>query len=140
MKKGSLLISLICLNYCLFAQQNSTDSSQQFLFIVRYKSNMKTTDTDKLKSNARHWGVYIKELAQSGKLISGFRPGTDGRTISGLNKVSTNTAYIKDGEEIGSIFLIKAANMEEAKSIARRCPVYEFDGNVEIRPVINTAN
>ena len=140
MKKVFLLISLICIHYFLFAQQSPADSSRQFLLIVRYKSAVKTPDADKLKSNSQHWGTFIGELARSGKLVSGFRTGTDGRTISGSTKVSRDTAYIRDGEEIGSVLLIKAANMEEAASIAQKCPVYEFEGSIEIRPIINTAN
>jgi hypothetical protein len=39
-----------------------------------------------------------------------------------------------------SIFVIKAANPEEATAIANKCPIYEMDDSVEIRPIINTTN
>jgi hypothetical protein len=134
MKIAFLLIILVNANHSLFAQSKN-DSSQEYLLIVRYKTAMKTPDADMLKSISQHWGTFISELAQSGKLVNGFRPATEGRTITGSAKTSTNEPYIKDGEEISSIFLIKAANIDEASTIARKCPIYEMDGSVEIRPL-----
>lgn len=93
-----------------------------------------------LKSYNQHWGAFISELARSGKLVTGLRPSTDGRTITGSAKTLNNAAYSKNGEEISSIFVIKAANLDEASSIAKKCPIYEMDGSVEIRPIINVAN
>ncbi len=140
MKKGFFLISLICTTHCLFAQKNSADSAREFLLIVRYKSDMKMPDPDMLKSIAQRWGTFIGELSRSGKLITGLRPSTDGRTITGSAKKLNNAAYTRDGEEISSIFVIRAANLDEASSLAQKCPIYEMDGSVEIRPIINATN
>ncbi|HMH31538.1 MAG TPA: YciI family protein [Puia sp.] len=140
MKKGFFLIFLICATHCLFAQRNPGDSTREFLLIVRYKSGMKVPDADMLKSNTQHWGVFIGELARSGKLVTGLRPAADGRTISGSARTLNNAAYSKNGEEVSSIFVIKAANMDEASSIAQKCPIYEMDGSVEIRSITNTTN
>ena len=97
-------------------------------------------DADMTKSYIQHWDAFIGGLAQSGKLVTGLRPSTDGRTIMGPAKTSKNAAYTKDGEEISSIFVIRAANLDEASSIAQKCPIFEMDGSVEIRPVINATN
>lgn len=140
MKKEFLILSLIFASQSLFAQKNLADSSQLFLLIIRYKTNLKAADADKLKSNIRHWGVFIGELAQTGKLVTGYRPATTGRTITGSMKTSSNSAFNQAGEEISSIFVIKAASIDEASAVAQKCPIYEMDGSVEIRPVNNTTN
>jgi hypothetical protein len=140
MKKGFFLISLICATHCLFAQSDTSDSAGKFLLIVRYNSGAKMPDADVLKSYTQHWGAFIGELARSGKLITGLRPSTDGRTIMGSAKTLNNAAYFKDGEEVSSIFVIRAANLDEASSIAQKCPIYEMDGSVEIRPIVNITN
>lgn len=140
MKKGFFLIALIFSAHCLFAQKNPTDSLRNFLLIIRYKSDTNKPDTEKLKSNIQHWDVFIGELAQNGKLVNGYRPAAEGRTITGSAKTLKNAAYTKDGEEISSLFIIKASTLDEASIIAQKCPVYEMEGSVEIRPIVNTTN
>lgn len=78
-------------------------------------------------------------LAKSGDLVGGYRPASEGLTISGTEKSLKSSAYISDGELVSSILIIKAENMDAAKAIADKCPVYEFNGSVEVRPVMNTA-
>jgi hypothetical protein len=142
MKKLLLIATFACISSCLFAHgtRNICDSTQQFLLIIRYKPNMPKSSADALKANTQRWGQFIGQLAQSGKLVTGFRPGTHGKTFSGNAKTATDGVYAGDKEVVSSIFVIKAANMEEASDIAKKCPIYEFDGSVEIRPVIDAAN
>ena len=136
MKKFYLIAAFACISDFLFAQANSGDSAQQFLLIIRYKPNLPAPSAEALKANGQHWGQFIGQLAQSGKLIAGFRPGTDGKTISGNSQTMKDGVYAGDKEVVSSIFVIKAASLEEASAIAKNCPIYEFDGSVEIRSII----
>ena len=140
MKRIFLLSAFIFFNRNAFAQENTKVPAKQFLLIVRYKSDMKTPDSRELQLNGQHWGAYLKELSQSGKLISGFRPSSEGMTITGTSKTVKSGVYDKSNEIVSSVLVIKAADTGEAESIAQKCPIYEFDGSVEIRPVMNTAN
>ena len=135
MKKLLFIAALACISTAVFAQGNTADSTQQFLLIIRYKSNMAVPSSEAMKTIGQHWGQFIGELAQSGKLVTGYRPGTGGKTISGNAKTTTDSVYAADNEVVSSIFVIKAANLEEATAIAQKCPIYEMDGSVEIRPI-----
>lgn len=33
--------------------------------------------------------------------------------------------------------IVQAASLDEAAEIARGCPIFEYDGSVEVRPVID---
>jgi hypothetical protein len=153
MKQLFLIAALACISTGLFAHANSghtrntksashpsapADSTQQFLLIIRYKSNMAAPSPEAMKTMGQHWGQFISELAQTGKLVTGYRPDIGGKTISGNAKTATDAVYAADNEVVSSIFVIKAANLEEATAIAKKCPIYEMDGSVEIRPLINT--
>jgi len=140
MKRIYLLAALACLGCDVFAQQKTGDSARQFLLIIRYKSDMKMPDAEALKANGQHWGNFIGGLAQSGKLVTGFRPANEGKTITGAAKITKDGVYDMGKDVVSSIFVIKAANMDEAAAIAQKCPIYEMGGSVEIRAVINTAN
>ena len=140
MKKIYLVAALACLGYGVFAQQKTGDTTRQFLLIVRYKSDMKMPDADALKTNGQHWGSFIGGLAQSGKLVSGYRPANEGRTITGAAKTTKEGVYDMGKEVVSSILVIKAATIDEATAIAQKCPIYEFGGSVEIRVINNMAN
>jgi len=142
MKKFILLAALACAGMSLFAHGRAGiagDSTKQFLLIVRYKANTPLPSQEELKTIGAHWGAFIGELAQSGKLVTGYRPGMEGKTISSSSKTVNEGAYA-DKEVVSSIFVIKAGSLEEAAEIAKRCPIYEMDGSVEVRALINTAN
>ena len=68
---------------------------------MRYKANMPQPSQEEMKTIGAHWGAFIGELAQSGKLIG-------------------------------------AGSIEEATEIVKKCPIYEMDGSVEVRSVINS--
>ena len=72
-------------------------------------------------------------------MANGYRPANDGETISGTNKTSTKGFYTANGEVISSFLIINAKDMTEAKEIAAKCPVFELDGSVEIRALMNVA-
>jgi hypothetical protein len=139
MKKFLLLAALVCAGTSLFAHGRAGmpgDSTKQFLLIIRYNANAPQPTQEEMKTIGAHWGAFIGELAQSGKLVTGYRPGTEGKTISGSAKTAKDGAY-GHKEVVSSIFVIKAGSMEEATEIAKKCPIYEMDGSVEVRAVIN---
>ena len=137
MKKMLLLATLVCAGMNLFAHGCTGlpgDSTKQFLLIVRYKADAPPPSQEEMKTIGAHWGAFIGGLAQSGKLVTGYRPGTEGKTISGSAKTMRDEAY-GNKEVVSSIFVIRAASLEEAADIAEKCPIYEMDGSVEVRPI-----
>jgi hypothetical protein len=139
--KSLLLIVLITvltgISSRLFARSGAghSDSVRQYLLIVRSNPHMPAPAAEAVQSNEQHWGQFIGELAQGGKLVTGFRPATGGMTISGSAKIAKDGVYSADKEVVSSIFVIRAASLAEASEIAKKCPIYEMAGSVEIRPV-----
>ena len=133
--KYLITVALCLSSFALFAQQKQN----QFILIVRSKANLKAS-SELIKTNVSHWQQFMGDLGKSGKFIAGFRPGTEGQRLSGLKKVSKQGAYVASGEVVSTFLVINAADMKEAKLIAAKCPVYELQGNVEIRPIQNSVN
>jgi len=139
MKKLIFIIALLTFASSVFAQQASAPGKSEFMFIIRFKADFKPTSDDAVKNNIKKWQGYMSALAKSGDLVSGFRPTSSGLTISGTEKSLNKSPYVSDGLLVSSILIVKAINMEGAKEIAGHCPVYEFGGSVEVRPMMNTA-
>ena len=134
MKKFILLATLACFGVVpLPAQPNSPSAKQQYLLVFRFKSNFVPPSQDVLQANIKHWQEYMGSLAKAGNLVNGFRPGNEAKTITGSGKTIKEGAYIANNELISSVIIINAASLDEATEIAGKCPIFEFDGNVEIR-------
>jgi hypothetical protein len=107
--------------------------------IIRFKSDFQPSSDEAVKANIKKWQDYMGGLAKSGDLVGGYRPASGGLTISGTGKTLKNDPYVSDGMQISSVIIIKAATLEAAKDIADKCPVFEFGGSIEVRPVMNIA-
>ncbi|WP_161596767.1 YciI family protein [Chitinophaga vietnamensis] len=120
----------------LFAQQKDNKDLKQYMLIVRYNTDAKP-DPATIKDNMQHWGAFIGGLAQEGKLVTGLRPAQEGRTISGKDKAVKEGPYVANNDIVSSFFVVKAADLDDATTIAKKCPIYELGGSVEIRAVMN---
>ena len=137
MKKLILILAICTFAAPTFAQQIINSGKSQFMLIIRFKSDFQPPSDEAVKANIKKWQDYMGDLAKSGDLVSGYRPANGGLTISGTGKTLKNDPYVSDGMQISSVIIIKAANMEAAKDIANKCPVFEFDGSIEVRPLMN---
>jgi hypothetical protein len=136
MKKLILLIAFLFSGVCLFAQEKA---KPQFLMIVRFKTDFKPSSNEEIQTNIKKWQEYMGNLAQSGDLVAGYRPTNEGATISGKGKSLKPIPYVADNELVSSVLIIKAENIDAAKAIANKCPVFELGGSVEVRAMMNVA-
>jgi hypothetical protein len=126
----------ICLfSVGVFAQQKSN----QYVLIIRSKAVVKGSP-ELIKTNIQHWTAWMTDLGQHGKIAGGYRFPTEGTTLTGSDKTAKAKPYIANGEMVSSFLIINAADLDEAKQIAAKCPTFELGGNVEIRAIQNTAN
>ncbi|HVW12783.1 MAG TPA: YciI family protein [Mucilaginibacter sp.] len=140
MKKLVLFLTICAFAVPAFAQQQVINQGKsQFLLIIRFKTDFKAPSDEAVKANIKKWQDYMAALAKSGALVNGYRPAGGGLTISGSAKTLKTDPYISDEEQVSSVLVINAADMEAAKAIAEKCPVFEFGGSIEVRPVMNTA-
>jgi len=141
MKKLFFVLILALTSAIVFARPGRpVDSTRQYLLIVRYNTTTAKLTDDALKTNQQHWGAWIGQLAQAGKLVTAYRPANSGKTITGAAKTAKDGPYGSDKEVVSSIFIIKAASQDDADAIARTCPIYETNGSIEIRQITGTAH
>jgi hypothetical protein len=134
MKKFIILSFLLFTGFTLFAQPKV---KSQFLLIVRFKADFKPASDDAVKTNIQHWQEYMTNLGKSGALVAGYRPANEGLTISGTSKELKSSSYIANNELVSSVIVINAVDMDAAKVIADKCPVFEFGGSIEVRAITN---
>lgn len=140
MKKILLAFAIIMAGISTFAQSTpAKQTTSQYILIVRFKADFVPPSADAVAKNIKAWQDYMGGLAKSGKITGGYRPTDSGETITGTAQAIKSGPYIADNELVSSFIVVNAKDMDEARAIAKKCPVFEFNGSVEIRPLQETA-
>ena len=82
---------------------------------------------------------FDRELSENGQNLGSIRlqPSTVSTVVRvrGGEVLTTDGPFVEAKEQVGGIYMIEAADQEEANSIAGRLPTTSF-GSVEVRPVL----
>jgi hypothetical protein len=130
---------LFTLTICLFVIGAFAQKQNQYVLIIRSKADIKASP-EAIKTNIQHWTAWMTDLGQHGKIAGGYRFPVEGTTLTGTGKTAKAAPYIVNGELVSSFLIINAADLNEAKQIAAKCPTFELGGSVEIRAIQNTAH
>ena len=104
---------------------------KEFIFLFR---GGKTTDADdtELIAHENKWDDWMISLEQREVLIDGM-PLKDAAVI-------VDGSEEKRGEETGDYsvsgyLILEAKSLDEAVSLTKGCPIFEFGGSIEVRPL-----
>jgi hypothetical protein len=82
------------------------------------------------------WMAWIDKLSKAGKYVSGEPLLPGGKLVKGPDKRVTDGPYTEGKELVGGFFIVNAENFDEAVSMAKDCPDYEYGGSVQVRQVM----
>lgn len=111
---------------------------KEYLLLFRGGEAARTREQQSPEAWQKHmakWMQWMQSLAEQGK-FGGAQPLTaDGKVLSGGGNTLTDGPYAEGKEIIGGYLICKVNNYEEATEIAKGCPIFEYDGIVEIREI-----
>ncbi len=81
----------------------------------------------------------MSNLAKSGNLAGGLPLTVDGRLMTSSG-TSEEVPLTSGGEAIGGYLMLKANDYNHAVELSKDCPVFEHDGNLEIREAVPMEN
>ena len=89
------------------------------------------------QAHLKKWDDWVSQLNADGTFAGGNPLQPVAKTISGkAAKVSDGFFVPKDEYVVGGYILVEAASLDAAVEIAKGCPTFELDGNVEVREVM----
>lgn len=84
------------------------------------------------------WQQWVGELISSGKAEPGPAPlENGGKTLRGYGKSLTDGPFAEAKDLVSGLLIVSAASLDEAVELARGCPIFEYDGSVEVRPLMS---
>ena len=82
------------------------------------------------------WTAWVGGLVKAGHAEAGPGPlENGGRVVRGSAKAVTDGPYAEAKDLVSGILLVSASSIEAAVELARGCPIYEYNGSVEVRPL-----
>jgi hypothetical protein len=89
-----------------------------------------------MQQHLAKWHAWAGSLVNAGRHRGGQPLQNHGKIIRGHGRVVSDGPFAESKDMVTGSLIVEAASLEEATELARDCPVFEFDGSVEVRPVL----
>ena len=79
----------------------------------------------------------MKQLTEKGHIKDPGQPREHtGKLVKGKQKTVTDGPFAEAKDIVGGYTLIEARDLDQAVELSKGCPIFEFEGAVEVRPVM----
>lgn len=89
------------------------------------------------QQHMEQWGAWMGGLAQSGTLVDGLPLGQDGKVVEKRGETVHDGPFAEGNEVVGGYLIVNADSMDQAIEISTGCPIFEHDGNIEVREIMS---
>ncbi|WP_166962295.1 YciI family protein [Yeosuana marina] len=111
-------------------------NTKEFMMLFRYSPDFDYQPSqEEMEAQHQSWGKFIGELAISEKLVSTHQLGFEGMELK-ADLTYNKGIKISEGQTVGGNLIVKANSETEALEIAKKCPILNMGGTVEIRNTI----
>ncbi|HLZ16787.1 MAG TPA: YciI family protein [Cyclobacteriaceae bacterium] len=109
---------------------------EKFMFIFHGGSSGSSLSPAEAQTNMQKWFAWVEKLQKENRYLSGEPLEPRGKLVSGSKKLVTDGPFAEGKELVGGYFVIHAKDLDEAVVISKDCPDFEYNGKVEVRPVM----
>jgi hypothetical protein len=108
----------------------------EFVFLYR-GGEAERRSPDRMQQTMQKWMTWMKELGAKGHIKDQGHPlEPTGKLVKGTQKTITDGPYAETKDIVGGYTLIEAKDLDQATQLSLGCPIFEFGGLVEVRPVM----
>lgn len=110
----------------------------KYVFVFRYGAVAVNPPLSpgEMQAHLKKWYSWRDELAKAGHEPSGQPLENTGKTVRGRAQTVTDGPFTESKDLVTGTMLLTCSSLEQAVELAHGCPIYEFDGSVEVRPVL----
>jgi len=90
---------------------------------------------EQIEAQMGKWFAWGDKMGAAGILLGGEALTPIGKSISGPDRIITDSPSAESKEIIGGYYTIKVESMEAALKVAEDYPDYEYGGTVEVREI-----
>lgn len=105
-------------------------------FLYLYRGGERQQSPAGMQQQMERWMTWLKELGERGHLKNAGHPlDHSGKTITGKSKTVSDGPFAEK-DLVGGYSLVEANDLAQAAELAKGCPIFEFGGHVEVRPIM----
>jgi hypothetical protein len=108
---------------------------EKFMYLFRGGMSVAKLSPEEMQKDMQNWMTWMGELAQKGILVGGEPLQGTGKQVNGSKKVVTDGPFTEAKEMVGGYLIVNAKDIDEAVEISKGCPIFDYDGNLEVRPI-----
>ena len=92
---------------------------------------------EQMQANMGKWMAWVEQLSKDGRYASGEPLLPGGKLVTGSNgKSVTDGPYTEGKEVVAGYFIVNAKDYDEAISLTKGYPDYQFGGQIQVRQVM----
>lgn len=129
---GAILLVLVVTSVPSFSQNNQdkTEKMKEYILLIRLPINYGQTQALKVREK---WDKLTDQWKADNIFVTSFIFPSESYLVSGDNKVVTKEAVVSNDLKLISNIIVRASNFEEAVLLAKKCPIIDQGGTVEVR-------
>lgn len=109
-----------------------------FLFLFRGGDARRLEQSpEEMQEHMQKWGAWMGGLQEAGKLVDGLPLSKEGRVVQKGGDLITDGPFAEGAEVVGGYLIVTAEDLDGAVEISKQCPIFEHDGNVEVREIMS---
>ena len=106
-------------------------------FVYLYRGGERGTSPAIAQQTMQKWMAWFKDLTEKGHIKDRGQPlDHAGKLVKGKQKTVTDGPFAESKDVVGGFTLIEARDLDQAVELAKGCPIFDFEGAVEVRPVM----
>jgi hypothetical protein len=108
---------------------------KEFMLLFR-RPEVNNVSPVEMEALAKQWQQWFGKLAAQGNIAQGpVQLNKEGKVLK-PGGVVTDGPFVEVREMLGGFVVLKAADLDEAVTLAHGCPVLNIGGSVEIRTAV----
>lgn len=92
---------------------------------------------EEMQEHMQKWGAWMGGLKEEGQLVDGLPLSKDGKVVEKAGGVITDGPFAEGSEVVGGYLIVTADSLDGAVQISKGCPIFEHNGNVEVREIMS---
>ncbi len=117
------------------SDSTQTGAPKQFIFMFRGKDWDDSVPPEKLQALMDRFTDWAQGLIDSGKVRGGQALGRTGATVT--RRGVSDGPFAESKEAVGGYSILAVETLQEAIEIAKTAPFLDFEGSIEIRPMLD---
>ncbi len=106
-------------------------------FVYLYRGGRRAESPAEGEVQMQRWVAWLQDLAAKGHIKDQGQPlDPEGKVVRGKQRTVTDGPYPESKDVVGGYTLVEAKDLAQAAELAGGCPIFDFDGLVEVRPVM----